>query len=172
MNNGTYEFDSDGKMVTKDTSKNGIVKESDDIWYYYVDGVKTYAGLIQIDGNYYYVRTNFQVVHGQSYYISKTNGLMTAGTYSFDNDGKMVIEKSDSGDVLNGIVKESDDVWYYYVSGTKTYAGLVQIDGNFYYVNSQYQVIHNRKHFISKTNGLKPNGTYTFDENGVMQTEN
>jgi uncharacterized repeat protein (TIGR02543 family) len=171
MDNGTYEFDSDGKMVTKDTTKNGIVKETNDTWYYYVDGVKTYAGLIQIEGNYYYVRTNCQVVHGQSYYISKINGLMAAGTYTFDNDGKMVIEKSDSGEVLNGIVKESDDIWYYYVSGTKTYAGLIQIDGKYYYVNSQYQVIHNRKYFISKTNGLKPNGTYTFDENGVMQTE-
>ena len=63
-----------------------------DVWYYYVDGIKTYAGLIEIDGSYYYVKTNCEVVHGKKYFISKTNGLMANGSYTFDDDGKMVIE--------------------------------------------------------------------------------
>ena len=168
MEQKTYYFDAEGKLVQPTEEKNGIVKESDDTWYYYVDGVKTYAGLIQIDSDYYYVNSSFKVIHDQSYYVSKTNGLKAQGTYEFDADGKMVIETDDTGDVKNGIVKETEDTWYYYVDGTKTYAGLIVIDGSYYYVNSQCEVIHGRQYFISKTNGLLANGTYTFDDDGKM----
>ena len=170
MEQKTYYFDAEGKLVQPDAKKNGIVKESDDTWYYYVDGVKTYAGLIQIDGDYYYVNSSFKVIHNQSYYVSKTNGLKAQGTYEFDADGKMVIATDDAGTVKNGIVKETEDTWYYYVDGTKTYAGLIVIDGSYYYVNSKFEVIHGRNYFISKTNGLLANGTYTFDEDGKMNT--
>ena len=170
MEQKTYYFDAKGKLVQPDAEKNGIVKESDDTWYYYVDGVKTYAGLIQIDGNYYYVNSSFKVIHNQSYYVSKTNGWKAPGTYEFDADGKMVIATDDAGTVKNGIVKETEDTWYYYVDGTKSYAGLIVIDGSYYYVNSKFEVIHGRNYFISKTNGLLANGTYTFDEDGKMNT--
>ena len=170
MEQKTYYFDANGKLVQPDVKKNGIVKESDDTWYYYVAGVKTYAGLIQIDGNYYYVNSSFKVIHNQSYYVSKTNDLKTQGTYEFDANGKMVIATDDAGTVKNGIVKETEDTWYYYVDGTKTYAGLIVIDGSYYYVNSKFEVIHGRNYFISKTNGLLANGTYTFDEDGKMNT--
>ena len=168
MPNATYEFDADGKMVIKapEEMKNGIVKESDDVWYYYVNDVKTYAGLIEIEGDYYYVNSSFKVIHNQSYFISKTNGLKPQGTYEFDADGKLVVREE-----LNGIVKESDDTWYYYVNGVKTYAGLIEIDGDYYYVNSSFKVIHNQSYFISKTNGLMPNATYQFDADGKMILE-
>lgn len=160
----TYTFDSDGKLVLPDEVLNGIVKEEDGTWYYYVDGVKTYAGLIEIDGDFYYVNSSCRVIHDQTYAISKTNGLMPQGYYEFDSEGKMVTEDKS----LNGIVKESDDVWYYYVDGVKIYAGLIEIDGDYYYVNSSYQVIHNQSYYISKTNGLLPNATYQFDEEGRL----
>lgn len=164
MPNATYNFGADGKMIMPGQGLNGIVKESDTTWYYYVDGVKTYAGLIEIDGDYYYVNSSFQVIHGRSYYTSKTNGLLPAGTYEFDADGKMVVE----AEKKNGIVKESDTTWYYYIDGVKTYAGLIEIDGDYYYVNSSFQVIHGRSYFISKSNGLMPNATYQFDDDGKM----
>ena len=174
MENASYTFDKDGKMVIKSEGEklNGIVKGSDGIWYYYVNDVKTYAGLIQIDGNYYYVRTSGEVVHGQSYYVSKVNNTgFVAGKYTFDDDGKMVIEKSSDGNVLNGIVKQDNGTWYYYVNGEKYYAGLIKIDGDYYYVNSKFEVIHGRRYFISKTNGLMENASYTFDSDGKMITE-
>ena len=164
MPQGSYTFDEDGKMVKPDTSLNGIVKEDDGTWYYYVNGEKTYAGLIQIDGDYYYVNSSFQVIHDQVYTISKTNGLMPQGSYTFDSEGKMVTEDKS----LNGIVKEDDENWYYYVNGVKTYAGLIEIDGDYYYVNSSFHVIHDQSYFISKTNGLMPNATYQFDADGKM----
>ena len=69
--------------------KNGIVNEDGEL-YYYVDGVKTYAGLIQIDGDYYYVNSYCKVVTNQRYWISKTNNLLPATFYTFDADGKML----------------------------------------------------------------------------------
>ena len=163
-----YEFDADGKLVMKDPSeiKNGIVKETEEHWYYYVQDKKFYAGLIEIDGAFYYVRSNFEVVHGRSYYVSKTNGLKPAGTYEFDADGKMIIKEP--AQMKNGIVKETDDLWYYYVNDKKFYAGLIEIDGAYYYVRSNFEVVHGRSYYVSKTNGLKPAGTYEFDADGKM----
>ena len=78
------EADQSGKKL------NGIVKNGD-TWYYYVDGAKNYAGLIKIGDDYYYVRTNGEVVHGQKYFVSKANGLMPNGTYTFDAEGRMIL---------------------------------------------------------------------------------
>ncbi len=69
--------------------KNGIVAENGSLWYY-VDGQLNYAGLIQIGDDYYYVRTSGEVVHGRSYWCTKTNGLMDEKAYTFADDGKMV----------------------------------------------------------------------------------
>jgi len=57
--------------------------------YYYENGVKTYAGLIEIDGDYYYVRSNCTLVVGK-YWISKHNDLLPYGCYEFDENGKMI----------------------------------------------------------------------------------
>lgn len=151
-----YTFDDEGRMVTLD----GIVKGDDGTWTYYVNGAKTYAGLIQIGDAFYYVKTDCTVVHGQDYYVSKTNGLKAAGKYTFDSEGKMVD--------LNGIVKDGD-TWTYYVYGAKVYAGLIEIDGAYYYVKSDCTVVHGRDYFVSKTNGIVSNGTYTFDTEGKMR---
>lgn len=100
---GFYNFGADGKMTdapipTPDPDpdpnpdpevKNGIVSEDGEL-YYYVNGVKTYAGLIQIDGDYYYVNSSCKVVTNQRYWISKTNDLLPATFYNFGADGKMV----------------------------------------------------------------------------------
>ena len=90
----SYSFADDGKMLDpeiKDNSKSGIVAEDGSL-YYYVDGLKNYAGLIQIDGSYYYVKTSGEVVHGRTYWITKTNGLLPEKSYSFADDGKMTVE--------------------------------------------------------------------------------
>ena len=72
--------------------KDGIVAENGSL-YYYVDGVLTPAGLVQIDGSYYYVRTsNCEVVHGQSYWITATNDLLPSQMYDFADDGKLILE--------------------------------------------------------------------------------
>ena len=185
---GFYNFDVDGKMTdapipTPDPDpdpdpevKNGIVNEDGEL-YYYVDGVKTYAGLIQINGDYYYVNSYCKVITNQRYWVSKTNDLLTAGFYNFGADGKMTDapiptpdpdpDPNPDPEVKNGIVSE-DGVLYYYVNGVKTYAGLIQIDGDYYYVNSYCKVITNQRYWVSKTNDLLPAAFYNFDAEGKM----
>ena len=173
-----YSFDEDGRMIidTPDPSKDGIVNEDGEL-YYYVNGVRFYAGLIQIDGDYYYVNSSCKVVTNQRYWVSKTNDLLPAGFYNFDVDGKMTDapiptpdpdpDPNPDPEVKNGIVSEDGEL-YYYVNGVKTYAGLIQIDGNYYYVNSYCKVITNQRYWVSKTNDLLPAAFYNFDADGKM----
>ena len=159
---GTYQFDSDGKMILGDLVKDGIVEEDGSL-YYYKNGSRYYAGLINIEGSYYYVKTSGEVVHGQKYWITKTNGLMKEASYEFGADGKMVVDES----VKDGIVKENGSL-YYYKDGKLTYAGLINIDGSYYYVKTSGEVVHGQKYWITKTNGLMPERSYTFDAEGKI----
>ena len=195
---GQYTFDADGKMVnppivTPDPDpspepgvKNGIVAENGSL-YYYVDGVLTGAGLIRLNGDYYYVKTsNCEVVHGRSYWVTDTNGLLPAGPYTFGTDGKMINppvvdptpdpdpepeptpDPDPTPDVKNGIVAENGSL-YYYEGGVLTGAGLIRLNGDYYYVKtSNCEVVHGRSYWVTDTNGLLPAGPYTFDADGKM----
>ena len=159
---GKYAFDADGKLILK---KDGIVAENGSL-YYYKDGVLNYAGLIEIDGSYYYVKTSGEVVHGRNYWISKTNGLMPERSYTFADDGKM-IDPEIKDTKKDGIVPE-DGSLYYYEDGLRTYAGLIEIDGSYYYVKTSGEVVHGRSYWITKTNGLMSERSYTFANDGKM----
>lgn len=165
MEEGTYKFDENGKMIIEPSGQNGIVAENGSL-YYYVDGKLTYAGLIEIDGSYYYVKTSGEVVHGKKYWISRTNDLMPEGSYTFADDGKMLDPKI-KDTAKNGIIAE-DGSLYYYKDGFRYYAGLIEIDGSYYYVKTSGEVIHGRSYWISKTNGLMAEGSYTFADDGKM----
>ena len=174
---GIYTFDDAGKIIFPKKPKNGIVAENGSL-YYYVDGVLTGAGLIQIGNDYYYVRTSTgEVVHGRSYWVTDTNDLLPAGPYTFDTDGKMINppvvdptpDPDPTPDVKNGIVAENGSL-YYYVDGVLTGAGLIQLDGDYYYVKtSNCEVVHGRSYWITVTNGLPVEaGQYQFADNGKM----
>ena len=164
----SYTFADDGKMIDpeiKDTKKDGIVAEDGSL-YYYKDGLRTYAGLIEIDGSYYYVKTSGEVVHGRSYWITKTNGLMSERSYTFANDGKM-LDPETKDTTKDGIVAENGSL-YYYKDGVLNYAGLIEIDGSYYYVKTSGEVVHGRSYWITKTNGLMAERSYTFADDGRM----
>ena len=156
---GYYAFDADGKMIVK----NGLVEENGDL-YYYVDGAKTAAGMIEWEGNYYYIASDLKAVKDAKHYIfaDRANGFVSAGWYWFNADGTMF---------LNGI-REENGTKYYYKDGVKNYAGLVKIDGDYYYVRSDCTVVCGRSYYVTKTNGLMPNATYIFDEDGKMVIKN
>ena len=177
LESNTYQFDKSGKLMML----SGIIAEDGSL-YYYVDGLRNYAGLIEINGSYYYVRTNGEVVNGRSYWITKTNGLMNEGSFDFAADGKMIIpapvvEK-------NGVYRENGKLMYY-VDGKLNYAGLIQYTGDlveedgtvikgayqnaYIYVRGTGELVFSRSYWPTKNNGLMKSATYQFDENGIMQ---
>ena len=177
-----YTFDANGVLQMFD----GLV-DIDGETYYYVDGVKTYAGLIKIGDDYYYISSSCKPVKGRSYYVSKTNDLMPAATYEFAADGKMIIEGGSGGDepgpaAFTGIKADDSGVLHYYIEDEmQKNNGLILLDGKYYYVNGSGVVISGRDYGITKTNNLsytKADGStaafqsgknYTFDANGVLQ---
>ena len=105
------------------------------------------------------------MVCGRSYYVSKTNDLMAKGTYSFDADGKMVIKNG----IYNEKLGDGKEYLFYYVDNVRQInTGLVQLDdGSYIYVRSGANLAVG-SYYVSKTNDLLPQGTYTFGADGKM----
>ena len=153
---GSFIFTEDGVFL-KDQNN---FYETAEGTYWTKDGeILLYPGLIEYEGKYYYFKSNHMLVKDCDYYVSKTNGLLRAGTYHFDQDGVLQL--------YNGIV-EMDGALYYFVDGVKTYAGLIEIDGDYYYVRSNCQLAVDCSYYVSKNNDLKPVGTYKVDKDGKM----
>ena len=148
---GTYRFDSEGKMImtTEVTNENGTL-------YYYKDGKRTAnAGLVLYNGSFYYIDGAAKAVVNTTVKVTKTNGLMDAGTYTFGEDGKMIMADG----IING---------YYYENGARTFAGLVKVGDDYYYAGPDGKLAVSQSSWISKTNGLLPQGTYRFDASGKI----
>ena len=147
---GYYDFAEDGKLIIK----NGIVDGS-----YYINGVKqANVGLVKVGNDYYYVKGNGNLATG-TYYVSatKSNDLGFVGYFDFDESGKMIIK--------NGIIDG-----HYYVDGAKqANVGLVEVEGDYYYVKGNGDLATGR-HYVSeaKSNGLGFVGYYEFDAAGKM----
>ena len=163
-----YRFDKSGVIEHFVGCPNGIYyDEATTSYYYCVDGVIIANGLMEINGSYYYARTSTGAfVRNQTYWVTKTNGLLTEGNYTFNNEGKIVF--SVEPEKKNGIVEENGSL-YYYVDGVLTGAGLIKIGDEYYYVKtSSGEVVHGRRYWITATNGLLPAGIYNFDKHGRM----
>ena len=161
-----YRFDENGVIVHFTGCPNGIYDAAGNR-YYCVDGVIIANGLMKIDDAYYYAKTSSGAfVRSQSYWITKTNGLLDEGIYSFDEAGKIVFPVEQ--EKKNGIISENGSL-YYYVDGILTGAGLIQIDGDYYYVKtSSGEVVHGKTYWITATNNLLPAGQYQFAEDGKL----
>ena len=191
---GLYAFNIAGKNVFYVFDANGIWLKDKSGFHDY-DGetyliekgiVVSYPGLVKIGDDYYYFAYYHHnkldiAVKNCDYWISKTNGLMPEKSYHFDENGKMTNPEpyptepdpidpdpvDPTPEVKNGIVEENGSL-YYYVDGVLTYGGLIQIDGSYYYVRGTGEVVHGRTYWITKTNGLLPEKSYTFDDNGKI----
>ncbi|MBR3145394.1 MAG: hypothetical protein IKF53_05845 [Clostridia bacterium] len=166
---GEYTFDENGKMVVnttvEPTDREGIV---DGIYYEFNEPV--HKGVIKVDEDYYYVKSLGIVVKNTTKYINKqySNGIIEPGTYEIDENGKIINpkvvgEKPQIDTSLNGIVGD-----YYYVNGIPTHVGFIKIGDYYYYIESGGKVVKNKTRFVynNMTNGLLPQGFYSFDAEG------
>ena len=160
-------------------AKNGLVSENGGL-FYYKDGKLQYAaGLIYVDGYYYYIRSNGQAAVG-NYWVTNTNGLMEQGKYTFGTDGKMVIEEEPEEPeipdepevpaVKNGVYAE-DGVLYYYKDGKRAYGeGVVKLADEtgreyYIYVRSNAQLATG-VYWPTTTNGLLKTAAYHWGTDG------
>jgi glucan-binding YG repeat protein len=174
---GTYTFGSDGKMlnppVKNEDPANGL-KKIDGVLYYYKNGELYHAGLVEVDGDYYYIDNTCKAVTNVTRYVNSVwaNGLVEEGTYTFGSDGKMLNPPVKNEDPANGL-KKVDGVLYYYKNGELYHAGLVEVDGDYYYIDNTCKAVTSCTRYVNSVwaNGLVPEGTYSFDENGRMIKE-
>jgi hypothetical protein len=99
---GTYNVDAQGRLMDgrgellrADTAMaDGFKYFADGTIRYYVDGKPARAGLVtDEEGNYYYFNSSLKAVRGTWYEIgeSMTNGLLPAGRYYFNKDGRIIL---------------------------------------------------------------------------------
>ena len=56
----------------------------------------TYAKLIYVNGHYYYINSSLKAIRNQTCWISYPNGMMEAGSYTFDAQGRMTNPPEDA----------------------------------------------------------------------------
>ena len=162
MPEGEYKFGADGKLQML----NGPVADAYNPAYlnFYKNGIRVYEeGLYEYNGDYYYVRSNGLLLTW-GMYITKTNGLLPEGEYTFGADGKL--------QMLNGPVADAYNPAYlnFYKNGVRVYEeGLYEYNGDYYYVRSNGLLL-TWDMYITKTNGLMPEGEYKFGADGKMIT--
>ena len=179
---GIWTFGEDGILVgaptllAGDDLLNGLVQLSSGIVQYLQNGEPTSAGLVQSDsGEYYFIGPSRQAFANTTCTIPEkyTNGLLPAGTYSFDSAGCVAVlpELLAGDDCRNGLVRMPDGTVQYLKSGVKSFAGLVQSDaGDYYFIAPNGLAVANTQYGFSTqyANGLLPSGIYTFDETGKI----
>lgn len=74
-----------------DGTEHVIAADSSGQPWYYVDGVLCEgAGLVFVNGYYYYVRTQGNLAYDREYSITTSNDLLPVARYTFDTDGRMI----------------------------------------------------------------------------------
>ena len=109
-----------GKMII-----NGI-KEVYGADRYYVDGdLQKDAGVVKVGAYFYYVGEEGRIVKEPEIEVVKTNGRIPAGTYKANANGVLI---------LDGVLTVDGNTAYYKNNKLGHRAGLVEYNGDFYYV--------------------------------------
>ena len=149
---GNYEFGADGKMLQ------GIVEKADG-YYYYVNGkAGREYGLLEINGDYYFVLMNGKLITSQVYYAWETYCDLPTGNYEFGADGKM----------LQGVVEKTDGYYYYTNGKAGREHGLIKVGEDYYFVLMNGKLITNQVYYAWETYCDLPKASYEFGADGKM----
>ncbi|MBQ7324162.1 MAG: hypothetical protein IJW98_00295, partial [Clostridia bacterium] len=162
VNAALYNFGTDGILQSvKDPSVNGLVDG-----VYYKNGMPYYAGLIVIEGETYYVKSNGEVATGD-YYITKVDNY--TGDLNVKNGDKLTFNDEGKLQPMKDGIVDVDGVLYYYVNNHVQYgAGLVELgDGSIIYVRSNGQLAIG-EYWPTTLNDVLPAGKYTFGKDGKL----
>lgn len=151
---GTYAFGIDGTLVDNNFA----------MWQgnmcYMRNGQPYAAGLVRIDNDIYYIRSNCQVATG-IYWVSesKTNEVLESGFYLFDTDGTLV----------NSKFADWNGNTYYIKNGQPFFAGVIEYEGKIIYVGSDCKMNTGVCYITSANgNGILTEGYYFFSEDGSL----
>ena len=159
-----YYFDEDGKMIG--ASADGEIVTIDNVRYYFVNGIATAAGLVEIDGYYYFADVDGVIATGRKY-VWKPNDILSEGAYYFAEDGKMIGSKVTGNGSVEGEIAKIGDTLYYCEMGSPVAAGLVLIDGYYYFADVNGEIATGKK-YVWKPNGVVKEDNYYFAEDGKM----
>ena len=181
---GIYYFDENGYLqAPQSTEKEGVYFENNN-WYYYVDGVKqTNKGLISVENVIWHLEDGTEAAKSGIIYV-KTNGALATGNYWVTTITNYKGDDVKSGDLLNfddlglraGLKNgmfEENGILYFYKNGIKAYnAGVTVIDGKYYYVKSNAEVVRGRSYWITNVGDTEVVAkNYVFAADGSFEPE-
>lgn len=155
LEEGFYLFHNDGTLI------DGEFADWKGENCYIVMGRPYFAGVIEYNGKTIYVGSDCKLNTGVCYVTDAAgNGILSEGYYYFTESGELL---------ASGFAKWTDGVTYYFRNGQRTAAGVIELDGSIYYVNSGCRLVTG-KYFVpaNKGNGILEEGYYTFDSNGKL----
>ena len=171
----------DEPVIPDEPAKNGIISENGGLFYYVNGKLQQGAGLIKMTDEanqtyYIYVRSNGQLATG-SYWVTVVNGLLPAGNYAFDANGKYYppVEEPDvpvQPDVKNGVVREANGKLYYYINGVRqTGSGVVKLTDElgltyYIYVRSSNDQVVTGIYWPTACNGYLTPASYDWGTDG------
>ena len=153
---GTWSFGEDGAMTNAptllagDDMLNGLIRLANGTVQYLQNGEPTFAGLVRSDaGDYYFIGPSKRALSNITYTFPTkyTNGLLPAGTYTFDSTGKIaqLPELLAGDDYRNGLVRMPDGKVQYFRNGQPAFAGLLKSNaGDYYFIDPTGQAVRNR----------------------------
>ncbi len=152
--NGTYS----GRLFKDGYKAYTGLLEKDGTLYYYANGRPSAAGLVYIDGDYYFAGGSNGEISTGTKYVWEGNGYLPESNREFGADGKL----------LNGIV-EKDGTLYYYEMGKASAKGLICLDGDYYFVcGANGELAVNEVRYVWQGNGIIPESNREFGPDGKM----
>ncbi len=162
-----YEFTDEGVLIGEIKPDHTGIYFCNGMTTYLEDGIPVAAGLVKEGNDYYYINSGCIAVTG-AYNITRTNRLLQAGLYRFDETGKMINPpKITDGPQTNG---------FFYLNGKQQLAyQLVEFDGDYYFIYDANKIAKNQRLYISAEflagTPFTP-GYYNFDTEGKLVTKN